>query len=121
MSDLDGFNELKDEFRKIIKRILKQDLSSNACTLKKYETDLIDIYNKLAHFVDSRYTHLSQEIREKFRSEILYVREKTILCFGRLNLTYTLPEDLYQKIDVTTLVDRTLSEDEFADSLDGNE
>lgn len=69
--------------------------------------------------VDSKYENLNGEEKERFRTEFFYVREKTLLCFGKLNLTYTLPNDLYERLDVSRLEDKTLSEDEFVDTETG--
>lgn len=115
MSTDEEYDTLKSEFGKIIKRILKQELSKNPLTLKRYENELITAYNKFVEYIDLRFENLSQESRDKCRADTLYVREKTLLCFGRLNLTYALPNDLYEQLNTNLLNDHTLSDEELED------
>lgn len=116
MSETQQYETLKENFRSIIKRIFKKDLSKNTLTLKRYETDLIEVYNSIAKYIDECYDSATPDETHKFKEEILYVREKTLLCFGKLNLDYTLPSDLYEQLNVTFLRDRTLTDDEDTDT-----
>lgn len=116
MSGTHEFITLKQNFQLIIKRILKKDLSTNPLTLKRYETDVIEAYNEIAKYIDERYDNATAQETHEFKAEILYVREKILLCFGRLNLDYTLPNDLYEKLNETNLRDKTNTHDEYIDS-----
>lgn len=40
-------------------------------------------------------------------------RKRVLLCFGKLNVEYTLPNDLYQQLDSTNI---TISDDEYSNT-----
>lgn len=116
MSVRENFKKFKNEFLAIVKRILKRDISKNPTKLKEYETDVIGTYNDAVGLIDEYFETLNEDEKIYFKSEVLYIREKLLLCFGKLNLTYTLPEDLYEKLIQENLVDNTLTDDDFEDT-----
>lgn len=117
MSLREQFKDLKDEFLKITKRILKDNISKVPETLQTFEIDIIRAYNNISELLDAQFSNLVAEEQQFFRSEIIYIREKIVLCFGKLNLPYTLPSDLFEPLIESSLGDVTIiDEEEFQDS-----
>lgn len=113
MSDFNEnfYDKIKQNFLKISKRILKQNLSTNENTLKGYETDIITSYNEISSYLNDFFEKYTEDFDKFLRSEIIYIREKTLKCFGKLNIHIKLPEDLFTAINNETLTD-------FSDSSD---
>lgn len=99
VEQLNTYSQLKDEFLKVKKRILKKELSTNPVKLNEYASDIIIAHDKIVVFISEFYANLSIDDKTYFREELIYIRDKTIECFGRLNLNTDLSRKLLEKID----------------------
>lgn len=98
-----SIKEEKDKFLLVAKRILKENLTSNEETLNVYKDDIITAYNKTITFVIkfSSTDRTSDKTKTDLKRFATYVREKILLCFGNLRVTYNFPEDLFHLIEPT--------------------
>lgn len=55
-SDFDRYLQLKDEFKKVSKRILKKLLSTNPVKITEYREDLIRTHNEIIKYVAGIYS-----------------------------------------------------------------
>lgn len=91
--------ELKDEFLAVKKRICKTQLSKNPQKLAEYERDIIVARNNIVLYLSSFVNNLESELQTYFRDELVYIRDKTIECFGKLELTIEVPRNLLKLIE----------------------
>lgn len=96
--------DLKEKFVRVKKRIIKKDLSTNREKLGEYARDIISTHNDIVTFVAQFYQTLSTEEKTYFRGELVYIRDKTIECFGRLNLKLVVSTNLLEKVSEDSLL-----------------
>lgn len=113
MSDFNKeiYNEIKQNFLLIAKRILKKELSTNKDTLKRYESDIVASYNDITAHLNTFFEKYDKDFDEFLRNEIIYIREKTLKCFGKLDIRIKLPNDLFTTLDNKILTDISDSSD----------
>lgn len=96
---MERYDDLKKEFLAVKKRICKTKLSTNPDKLNEYERDIIAAHDDIVSCVSEFIGDLDKEDTEFFRGELVYVRDRTIECFGRLKLRIVVSTDLLSKID----------------------
>lgn len=111
----DEYRELKSQFTKCAKRILKENISTIPETLHKYEKDIIEAYNNIILLIRNIYEELNADGQGFCIKELQYFREKLLKAFGRLESHIRLPESYLTTIDTNIL---TTSESESENELD---
>lgn len=104
--DVNHYLNLKSEFLRVTKRILKRDLTSNKEKHIEYLTDLAKTYNEIISYIASGYSVLDQETKESYRNEWIYLRDKILRCYGRLNLTVDVPKTSLEQIEIELLLEK---------------
>lgn len=116
----DTFVILKENFRKITKCVLKEKISKNPATRAKYEKQLKITYNALIRYTTDKQTKLSDEKFEKVVEIIIYLRERLVQCFAKLNLKIDIGNDVLSLIKETeqdTEPDSNPTEKQIEDEL----
>ena len=73
------FENLKRDFQKICKRIIKTNLSKIESKLDEYESDIVNAHNALISYIRHYYKDLDNEGKIKYRDELKYIRNKIIV------------------------------------------
>lgn len=97
------YQKFKSEFLRIKKRILKKKLSVNPDKLREYQRDIIAAHDNIVNFISSL-GELDSREDAYFRAELIYIRDRTIQCFGKLRLNYSVSRVLTAPIDETILI-----------------
>lgn len=92
------YKELKENFNKVAKRILKDKISVNPVKLQEYEVDIKESYEKLSAYVTLWFNALESQSQSVVRSDLLQVRDKLSRCFGKLNCKSTLTPNILASI-----------------------
>lgn len=91
------YENLKQEYLKICKRILKNEISTNEDTLKKYKLDIFEAYNSIIKYLKNiNYSNLSEEKIIYIDSEKKYIKEKLIKCMQNLKLDYNFKDEFLE-------------------------
>lgn len=90
--------ELKTEFIKVAKRILKENLSTNPETLETYRIDIVTAYNDCINYVVKINSQLSESKQNSAYTELTYIKNKFTECLEKLNCVYTLPETILKPV-----------------------
>lgn len=114
------YEKLKNEFVLVKKRIVKAKISKNPEKLNEYKRDIINTHNKVVAFVAKFVHNLKGEDKEYFRKELVYIRDRTITCFGHLNSNIVVATDLLAEINVENLSDSDSADDNNFDQEDPN-
>lgn len=99
VSNRERFENLKAEFILVTKRIIKEKLSTNPDTLSRYYLEIVDIHDTIVSFVVKFFNSLDNTNRAYFRNELIYIRDKTLQCFGKLSIDSGLSKQLLAKIN----------------------
>lgn len=92
---VDEFNNLKDNFLKVCKRVLKENLTQNRVKHVEYLHDLIDTYNSAINFISQNYPKYDTVTKKSAIEECKYLRGKPQKCYTKLHIEETLPVDSY--------------------------
>lgn len=98
--DRDQYKNLKEEFIRVSKRIIKENLSTVPATLQKYRADIIIVHNALMSYIIHFYPKFDIPHKQQYKNELIYIRRKIIDCFEKLNIEYTFSKYLLSKIDL---------------------
>lgn len=60
-NQLESYTEIREEFLKVCKRILKEQLTQNRIKHVEYLHDLIETFNASANHLNSRYPRYNEE------------------------------------------------------------
>lgn len=113
------YQRLKNEFIRVKKRIIKKNLSKNPAKLAEYKSDIIAAHDAIIEYVAQIIRTLDDAEGTYFREELVYIRDKTIDCFGRLRLRIGVSKNLLQTIDENFLIsDNSESELEAESELE---
>lgn len=96
-------NELKNEFIKVAKRILKENISKDPNTLNTYKIDIIIAYNNSISYANSIWSNLTESEQNTVYSELLYIKTKFKECLGKLKYKYNLPENILIEVEETDI------------------
>lgn len=99
-SQINTYGDLKNEFLAVKKRIIKRQLTTNEDKLEEYTRDIISTHDNIVEFVASFYGTLDTDWKTYFRDQLIYIRDKTIECFGKLNSRHTVSTNLLEKVQV---------------------
>lgn len=89
---------LKREFQNVCKRVLKKNLSTNPERHREYLTDLVSTYNAVIAYVESFHESLDSIEREIFRNDWIYLRDKVISVFAKLNVSIGAPRSFFSPL-----------------------
>lgn len=89
------YNTVRDEFLKVCKRILKENLTTNRIKHVEYLHDLIETFNDSVNHLATRYPRYSEDNRLAAINECKYLRGKIVNCFRKLNIQESLPVNSY--------------------------
>lgn len=79
------FKKYKEDFIRASKRILKKNKPKNENTLKDIEKEIINAHDKICEYIAPFYDHFDTLEKQTYRNELIYLRDKTLKCFGALN------------------------------------
>lgn len=99
VSNKEALKILKEEFQGVTKRIIRSDLSTNPETLERLKRDIIAIHDKVVKFVAKFFNRLDDNDRPYYRNELIYIRDRTIKCFGRLSIDIDMSKSLLVPIE----------------------
>lgn len=136
--DSDRYKELKEEFIRVSKRVLKENISTNPETLAKYKHDIVIEYNALINYINNYYLLFPRDKKIKYKNELIDHRTRLNRCFKKLEIEQKFPEYLLANIDILedgSLVEadcqnnpqipdliygelETINEETFADALE---
>lgn len=94
----------RDKFITIAKRILKNNVSTNAKTLATYREDIVNAYNTFIQYIEINYDKVSVEEKQKFIQNIEYIQDKFLRCLSKLSYSYEFIEGDLQQVDPDDLV-----------------
>lgn len=97
--DQGTYKQLKDDFVLVSKRILKENLSKNPETLKKYKREIINEHNCLLSYIIHYYGDFDTQHKIKYKTELIYIRKKITACFENLGLKYKFSKYLLRRIE----------------------
>lgn len=72
----ESYNEIREDFIKVCKRILKEQLTQNRVKHIEYIYDLIEAYNKSINFLAERYPRFDEVRKKGTKTECKYLRDK---------------------------------------------
>lgn len=99
------YKELKEEFNKVSKRILKDKISTNPVKLEEYELDIKASYTRLSEYASTHYESLDTPSQAIVRSDLLSLRDRLTRCFARLGCKSTLSAQVLASINEDELDD----------------
>lgn len=79
------FEKYKKDFIKATKKVLKEKISKNPEKLKEYETEIIKLHDVISAYIAPYYDKFNSNDQAIYRNELVYIRDKTLKCFGALN------------------------------------
>lgn len=91
--------ERYDKFASVYKRILKSKLSRNREKLIEYRAQILEAYDIFLTFILKYYEQSGDDIRAAFDEKLKRARVKLVECLDTLGCDYSLPEDLYDRIE----------------------
>lgn len=103
--DVATHKENKKEFIDTTKKILKKKISTNPTKLKEYETELITSHNKAIEYIAQYFNAFSEPNKTLYRNELVYIRDKTNKCLGKLNSKAKVTNDLLQSLNDNIFTD----------------
>lgn len=99
--DKQQYLRLKEEFKKVTKRVIQgRELSKNPVTLKSYETDLLQTYNKIIVYLQPRYSKLKRVTQNELGTDLNKLYNRLVQCFKKLNVQISEPEYLLQTVSL---------------------
>lgn len=102
--DLQHYGTLKEEFRRVCKRVLKTNLTANASKHEEYLTDLVLAYNAIIAYVSDFYENFADNRQEAYKKEWIYFRDKILLVFGKLNISHEPPTDFFILLEIDNIL-----------------
>lgn len=118
------FAQLKEQFTRVTKRIIKEKLTRNVEKHKEYINDLIPAYNKFVKFVHSQYIPaLPEQQKQEFKNHLEHARGRFIECLRKLNIEAELSTNLLTVYDSKQFLDflDILKESAANVTIDGND
>lgn len=92
---MSSFEELKQQFTLITKRIIKEKLTKNIQKHKEYIKDLVPAYNNIVKFVVAQFVPaLGEPEKQQYKKQLTYFRSRFQECLGRLNIEAELATNL---------------------------
>lgn len=89
------FTALKENFVRVCKRILKENLTTNRSKHVEYLHDLIESYNTAISYIHLKHKNYTPELKQLATEELKYLRGKVKRCYTRLDIDEALPTDSY--------------------------
>lgn len=108
----DEYKKLKEEFIRVSKRILKQDISKVEETLRTYRTDIVTVHDALIGYIKHFYGGFDTPTKVKYKGELVYIRRKIVRCFEVLRIEHEFSEFLLARIEDTSRIEESELESE---------
>uniref|UniRef100_A0A1Y1KY67 Uncharacterized protein n=1 Tax=Photinus pyralis TaxID=7054 RepID=A0A1Y1KY67_PHOPY len=89
--------ELKQEFQKVAKRIIKSELPSRE-SLDRNRILLTEVYNRQIQLFTQVWNVLNEDQKVVVKEQFLYFRDKTLQAFAISRCPHIVPKGLFQKI-----------------------
>lgn len=102
---MSNYPDLKADYINTTKKIIKTNLSTNIDTLRGYKTELINKYNGIIGYFQSRYEAYDPNAKQTAVHELNYVRQKLENCLIRLHCNFEIAEALFTIIDIDQITD----------------
>lgn len=100
------FKSLKTSFILATKKVLKKNISKNNDKLKEYEEEIIATHDAISDYIAPFFGKFNNTDQQFYRSELIYIRDKTLKCFGALNCKKKVSQSLIDLLEEsTTLTD----------------
>lgn len=99
------FDELKNEFLAVVKRILKKNLSNNIETLKLYKSDIIKKYNLIIQYFNKHTPTYTEDQLSRCKTEFDAIKAKFLSCLNRLHCVHELELSQSTVIDEASILD----------------
>lgn len=109
------FLNLRADFDKARKKILKENISKNEATLNGYLTEIIQRHNDIITYTCTFYGGLSTDEAKVYKEELIKIRNITLQCLTKLNKNVSLSNDLLVPItseNIHEFSENSESEDE---------
>ncbi|KAB0791979.1 hypothetical protein PPYR_13940 [Photinus pyralis] len=90
--------ELKQEFQKVAKRIIKSELPSRE-SLDRNRILLTEVYNRQIQLFTQVWNVLNEDQKVVVKEQFLYFRDKTLQAFAISRCPHIVPKGLFQKIE----------------------
>lgn len=79
--DEETLKNLKEEYTKVAKRILKKDISTMTDTLKRYENDIVKAHNNVTAYLEKFYDEESENRDQYDRNKLIKSRQLQVSIF----------------------------------------
>lgn len=112
------FNELRDNFLGVTKRVLKRKISKNPDTLSGYVVQLREAYNELLTYVRQHYNECDAALKSQITKHVSFCRDKLLRAFGKLNRKTEVKENLFSLIGEVVEISDTGSNTESESEQD---
>lgn len=99
----DTYKELKEEYVRISKRILKERISTVESTLEAYKVDIVASHNVLITYVKTFYSQFDAPTKRIFKTELIQIRDRIKRCFEKLHIRHNFSEYLLKLVNRETL------------------
>lgn len=109
------YAEYKKEFVNETKKVLKENISNNPSKLKEYETEITNAHNRVTNYIAKYFNSFNTKDKTFYRGELVYIRDKTNKCFGKLSSKIKVTTDLLQNLNDSLLTD---DDSEIEENLD---
>lgn len=93
--DVQRYKNLREEFLKVCKRVLKENLTTNQTKHREYLNDLVLAYNEIISYVAGFYDTLDASSKDNFRENWIYFGEKVSAVYKKLNVSLGVPRELF--------------------------
>lgn len=104
MTLLEQLQIQREILRKVNKRVLKQDISTNTATLDKYKVDCINAFNNFSIVLLTFFQHADSAHKLVIHQNFLYASEKLEEILLKLNLTTNIPKLIGEIINIDSVI-----------------
>lgn len=94
---------MKEDFVKATNKVLKKIISKNPKS-NEYEHEIIILHDEIAAYIEPHFNSLTHEEKQFYRTELIYVSDKTLKRFGALNCKRIVSNNLTDLINQSDLI-----------------
>lgn len=111
--DQSKYKQLVNNCNLAFKRVLKKDLSTNRLKHIEYAIALTQAYNEYSSYAFSFYNNFTVRSQEDVKDEWTTVRDKVNQSFGKILVTFEVPKELKDNIDIKQILKDNFTEREI--------